>query len=275
VSTEPTKPGANAHSEKEAFGAKAVALIGATAVLAWGLSFVVIPIIQGRQDGFDIFASMCRAIGIPTAAKSSAEKPTGGPSRVILNSASLDELARGDPARGAAIAVDACVACHNANGLSADSASIPSITGQSARAIYKQLWDIKNGSRVNEIMKPILDDLDGQQIIDLAAYYSGLKSRNHDIRNLRSISETAINLVTKGDASRALPPCAACHESRSGGPLETPSLVGQYPNYLSAQLQAFAGGQRRNDLFARMRTIAGRLTPEEIAELSAYYDGPF
>lgn len=274
MSIEPTEPQETEHSDKSSFGAKAVALIGGTAVLAWGLSFIVLPAIQGREDGLDIFASICRAVGIPPRSSAKDEKPTGDLSLVALNSETLGKIALGDPLRGAAIAADLCGACHNPNGLSADPSSIPSITGQSARAIYKQLWDIKNGSRVSEIMKPIVDELGTEQINDVAAFYSGLKFRNHHISNLQVATEGAINLVTKGDASRAIPPCASCHDARSGGPLEAPTLVGQYPGYLSLQLQAYARGERRNDLFARMRTIAAKLTPQEIAELAAYYDGP-
>jgi cytochrome c553 len=39
-------------------------------------------------------------------------------------------------------------------------------------------------------------------------------------------------------------------------------------------MNAFVDGRRRNDLYARMRVIAGKLTPQEIGELSAYYNAP-
>jgi cytochrome c553 len=38
-----------------------------------------------------------------------------------------------------------------------------------------------------------------------------------------------------------------------------------------SQLKMFASGQRRNDVYGRMRTIAARLTDGEINGLAAYY----
>ena len=78
----------------------------------------------------------------------------------------------------------------------------------------------------------------------------------------------------RGDPSRTLPPCAACHAAGAGGPLETPGLTGQSPVYVESQLQAFAKGERHNDAFMRMRAIAAKLTPREMILLGAYYTTP-
>jgi cytochrome c553 len=183
-------------------------------------------------------------------------------------------LAAGDPVKGAQVAADVCVACHLPDGETSDPTAIPTIAGQSARAIYKQLRDIKAGIRESEIMRPIADQLDETQMSDLAAFYNALPRRNHNNREDIAVSRTTIALALQGDAARALPACAACHETRAGGPLESPALSGQYPPYLEVQLKAFATGVRRNDLYARMRTIAAKLTPREMSELSAYYNAP-
>jgi cytochrome c553 len=61
---------------------------------------------------------------------------------------------------------------------------------------------------------------------------------------------------------------------RTGGPLESPLLVGQYPPYVEAQLKAYVTGERKNDQYARMRVIARKLTAEEIADLPAYCNAP-
>jgi cytochrome c553 len=60
---------------------------------------------------------------------------------------------------------------------------------------------------------------------------------------------------------------------RAGGPIETPTLSGQYAQYLEAQLKAFASGQRHNDIYHRMRSVASKLTPTEIRLLTIYYSG--
>jgi cytochrome c553 len=40
-------------------------------------------------------------------------------------------------------------------------------------------------------------------------------------------------------------------------------------------MQMYASGQRRNDVYARMRTIAAKLTPAEINGLAGYYRAGF
>jgi cytochrome c553 len=69
---------------------------------------------------------------------------------------------------------------------------------------------------------------------------------------------------------RGIAPCAACH-----GPVGltpgAPGLRGQQRAYLEEQMQAFKGSRRRNDISEQMRSVARRLTGDEIAMLAAYY----
>lgn len=270
---ETNKPENSVPQDHGSFGVRAVGLIAATVLLAGLLSFIVIPVMQGREEGLDVFAALCRAIGLQPAELSRTTAKTNG-STVAFDGVTLRILAAGEPAKGGEYAADVCAACHLANGETSDPKTMPSISGQSARAIFKQLRDIKAGVRESEIMKPIVDELDDKKMSDLAAYYSGLPKRNHSNPESPAISQSTIALVEKGDTARAIPACAACHGTRSGGPLETPSLTGQYPPYVETQLKAYAEGRRRNDLYGRMRRIAKQLTPQEIGELSAYYNAP-
>ena len=57
-------------------------------------------------------------------------------------------------------------------------------------------------------------------------------------------------------------------EPASGGPIETPVLAEQRDEYLIQQLKLYASGERRNDVYARMRLIASRLTEDEIKGLA-------
>jgi cytochrome c553 len=77
--------------------------------------------------------------------------------------------------------------------------------------------------------------------------------------------------VEIGDPSRNLPPCASCHRPGSGGPIETPILSEQHTEYLIQQLQLYASGERRNDVYGRMRIIAAKLAPAEITGLARHY----
>jgi cytochrome c553 len=78
-------------------------------------------------------------------------------------------------------------------------------------------------------------------------------------------------LVRTGDSARGLPACESCHNPRSGGPVETPVLFAQTKEYVAAQLTAYKAGERSNDLYRRMRSIAEKLTDAEIQQLGQYY----
>jgi cytochrome c553 len=84
-----------------------------------------------------------------------------------------------------------------------------------------------------------------------------------------------VQLVELGDPRRNIPPCAACHRAGAGGPIEAPVLAEQRAEYIVQQLKLYASGERRNDVYARMRTIASRLAPFEMERLAAYYRAGF
>jgi len=80
-------------------------------------------------------------------------------------------------------------------------------------------------------------------------------------------------LANEGDSHRRLPACLACHINNSGGPIETPVITGQSEEYLLKQLNDFASGNRKNDVYGRMRDVASKLTPEERTALARYFQG--
>jgi cytochrome c553 len=248
-----------------------VTMIVATVVLG----FVVLPVVQGREQGLDAFAAICRAIGINLAVRQAAPANPAAPpaSQVSWSPKVFGALRHGDKTSGAKIAEGTCVACHAADGSSADP-SIPGLAGQSAFAIYKQLQDYKSGARANDMMSPMAQNLDDAQMADVAAYYSSLVRGDLDPLHPSFEGPEIEALVEHGDSARGVPPCSACHGAMAGGPIETPTLTGQSPQYVTAALKAFAEGQRRNDIYQRMRGIAAKLTPQEMALLGAYYTTP-
>ena len=249
------------------------------AALAVGglLGLIVLPIVQGRAAGIDAFTAICRAVGIlpgsparPTPPSRAAAQPV---TLVSWTAATFNELYRADRANGARIAEERCIACHTVEGNTPDP-TIPRNVGQSIFALYKQLHDFRSGARVNETMSPLVKDLNDKEIVDLAAYYGRLLRGAIDPEESgRYVGIDIQNVVSNGDVARGLPPCSACHQVRAGGPIETPTLTGQYAQYLEAQLKAFAGGTRHNDIYHRMRSVAAKLTPNEIGLLAIYYSG--
>lgn len=79
--------------------------------------------------------------------------------------------------------------------------------------------------------------------------------------------------MKKGDRTRGITPCAACHGATAAGNPngQVPVLHGQQSAYLAATLKAYRSGERSSDLLKEMRVFAQALTDEEIADLAAYY----
>ena len=62
----------------------------------------------------------------------------------------------------------------------------------------------------------------------------------------------------------------AIHLCRSRG---DHALGGQHADYVAIQLKAYKSGERTTDPNAVMRTIAGRLSSNEIEAVSSYVEG--
>jgi len=242
------------------------------------LGVLIIPIVQGRSAGIDAYTAICRALGLipgsPAQPQPTDRTPPTPVSQVVWTPDVLQILARADVERGRAKAQEVCVACHGESGVSS-SPEYPHLAGQSGAAIYKQLFDYRTGSRTNPLMTGIAQALDEPVIADVAAYYAGQPQRNPNPVTLADAPAVIVQLVELGDPKRNVPPCAACHRRGAGGPIETPVLAEQQAQYIAGQLRLYASGERRNDVYARMRTIASKLTPGEIDGLAAYYRAGF
>ena len=242
------------------------------------LGVLIIPVVQGRSDGIDAYTAICRALGILPGSPARQQVPDRTPptpvSQVVWTPGVLQILADAKPERGRAKAQEVCVACHGEQGVSV-APEYPNLAGQSGAAIYKQLSDYRTGSRTNPLMTGIAQALDEATLADIAAYYAAQPMRNPNPATLADAPAAIVRLVELGDPSRNIPPCAACHRSGAGGPIETPVLAEQVKEYLALQLKMYAAGERRNDVYGRMRTIAARLTSAEIDGLATYYRAGF
>jgi cytochrome c553 len=123
-------------------------------------------------------------------------------------------------------------------------------------------------------MTPVAQKLAVTDLANVAAYYA-VESREYAAIGARELLGEADveKLAHEGDSHRRLPACLACHVNNAGGPIETPVITGQSEEYLLGQLNAFASGQRKNDVYGRMRDVARKLTPQERAALARYFQG--
>lgn len=281
----PDEKQAEVAAEQKAFDRRwriRAASAAAVAVTAGGLlGFVLIPAAQRSGANLTMGHAMARAAGLAPGSPAVPQPiNTASPipvSTVSWNPGIMAILASGNTQRGAAIAAQTCAACHGDKGLSQSvgpEAVFPSLAGQSPYAIYKQLHDFQSGARVNPMMTPVAQTLAAKDLAAVAAYYSAASKEYAAIGKRQLLGEVEIEqLANEGDSHRRLPACLACHVNNSGGPIETPVITGQNEYYLLAQLNAFASGQRKNDVYGRMRDVAGKLTPQERAALARYFEG--
>lgn len=268
----------DAHSPQGSRRWTVVALSTVGGFLAFSLfmAFIGLPLAQAPNANLDPWTAICRAVGIlpgtPAQRQPTSNAKAVPVSQVRWTPRTLGILAGADVRPGAQLAAAVCANCHGENGVSI-SPDYPQLARQSAQAIYKQLSDFRSGARYSPIMTPVAKQLTTDQLAEVAAYFAnnkaflGLGARHSDA------DPAADRLARHGDPSRGLPPCESCHGAHAGGPIEAPVLVGQNSEYLERQLKAYAAGGRRNDVYRRMRDVAGKLTPAEMQMLAKYYEG--
>jgi cytochrome c553 len=115
--------------------------------------------------------------------------------------------------------------------------------------------------------------LSDEDVADLGAYYASQTPAGLEADP--SYWEAGQRLYRGGDAARGVPACIACHGpvGKGNGPAGYPAVRAQHSTYTMKQMQAYADGTRDSGQAHIMRTIAGRLSPEEIRNLASFIQG--
>lgn len=165
-----------------------------------------------------------------------------------------------------------CAACHGADGNSSNPIW-PSLAGQHASYLYKQLTDFKQGRRNNPTMTGMVATLTDEDMKNLAAYFESQKLK--PVAFDGKMIETGENIYRGGITAASIAACMGCHSptGEGNGPAGWPSLKGQHPEYIVAQLQAFRQGARANDPNSMMRGISARMSDTEMQSVAAYIAG--
>jgi cytochrome c553 len=129
-----------------------------------------------------------------------------------------------------------CNLCHGQNGEPTDPKVIPTIWGQQGNYLFKELHDYRSGARNNPIMSLVA----GGIALD-------------DLRKLASAFAAKTWPARQGNAAAGPPPegsamCKACHGQNFEGAAPGPRLAGLSYEYLIGAMDAFANGQRTNNL---------------------------
>jgi len=154
-----------------------------------------------------------------------------------------------------------CAACHGANGNSAVG-QFPVLAGQTARYLYLQLKDFKEGRRSEPSMQPVLAKLSSRDMLDLAEYFSAQKPKPIAFR-------TDAARVARGRKKADEVLCTMCHLGGFSGQNEIPRVAGQQPEYVIKQLKAFKARTRINDA-GSMTSVAQTITEQDIEDLAHY-----
>ena len=229
------------------------------------VGFVWLPSVHGDFSAQGLWASICRAAGVPADWSNGAKAKEAPVATDVVLERSMVRVGTSDAiGRGATLALN-CTMCHGAQGMSASNA--PNLAGQYPEVVIKQLLDYKGGKRTSTIMEGLARALSDRDITDIAAYYASLpKARTAPT----TYDESLPALVRVGAPLRNIAPCVSCH----GGidqKLGAPWIEGMPKEYLIDQLKAFRGGQRRNDSEAQMRSVVRAMTDAEIDEVAAFY----
>ena len=168
-----------------------------------------------------------------------------------------------------------CVACHGADGNS-PLPNFPKLAGQGEKYLTKQMHDIKDGKRTVLEMTGMLTNLNDQDLSDIEAYFAS-QAGSVGAADPKLV-ERGEKLFRGGDLDKGLPACTGCHSPDGSGNAAAgfPHLGGQHAQYIAKQLTDFRKEEagRANDGDAMtMRTIARKLSDEDIAAVASYIQG--
>lgn len=156
-----------------------------------------------------------------------------------------------------------CAGCHGENGVPLE--GMPVIWGLQQGYLYLELRDYKSGARQSDIMSPIAQSLERDDMMALALYFS--QKPWPDLQQPRAPADVsaralkAINSVV----------CASCHQSEFLGEGTQPRLAGQRRDYLQQTMLDFRNKKRGNN--PGMTDLMLSISEQDIADCAAFFAG--
>jgi len=155
-----------------------------------------------------------------------------------------------------------CSGCHGENGVS-QTENIPSLAGQPDQFIQWQLVFFRAGSRKNDQMQPIAEEITNEDIRKFGAYFSQMTPP-------KAAEDGDPDLSKKGAQVAAGRRCASCHTDSFAGTKGVARLAGQREEYLVKALHDYKAGARVGGGVAAMADVAYHMSDEEITAVSHY-----
>jgi cytochrome c553 len=155
-----------------------------------------------------------------------------------------------------------CSGCHGDNGIS-QTENIPSLAGQPDLFVQWQLIFFRAGTRKNEQMQPIVEQLSNEDVRNLGAYFASLPPPG-------KTPDDNPDLSAKGAQAAVGRRCASCHTDTYAGTKAVARIAGQREEYLVKALHDYKSGIRAGGGMAAMADVAYPLSEEEITALAHY-----
>lgn len=174
------------------------------------------------------------------------------------------QSARGQDVEAGRQKAEPCVTCHGPNGNSAVPL-LPILAGQTARYIYLQLRDFKEGRRQEPQMDSFVAKLSREDMFDLAAFFAAQKPRS-------TAFKPDPEKAARGEKKARETLCTMCHLKEFMGQNAIPRVASQHYEYIVKQMRDFRAGKRTNDA-GNMASVSKTLSDADIDDLGHYLAG--
>jgi cytochrome c553 len=157
-----------------------------------------------------------------------------------------------------------CGACHGENGVPQQK-TMPVIWGQYQGYLYLQLRDYKSGARKNDIMSPLAQTMERDEMMALALYFS--QKPWPDLQQPAAPADVAKRAL----AANVSIGCTGCHLGEYQGAGTQPRLAGQTREYLHQSMMDFRNRTRGNN--PGMTDLMLATSVEDLEALAQYMAG--
>jgi cytochrome c553 len=157
-----------------------------------------------------------------------------------------------------------CGACHGENGVPQQK-TMPVIWGQYQGYLYLQLRDYKSGARKNDIMSPLAQTMERDDMMALALYFS--QKPWPDLQQPPAPPDVAKRAI----AANVSIGCTGCHLGEYQGAGTQPRLAGQTREYLHQSMMEFRTRARGNN--PGMTDLMLATSVEDLEALAQYMAG--
>ena len=157
-----------------------------------------------------------------------------------------------------------CAACHGEDGVPQQKTT-PVIWGQHLGYTYLQLRDYKSGARKNDIMSPLAQTMERDDMMAFARYFS--QKRWPDLQQPPAPPDVTAQAMRANVAIG----CTGCHQAGYLGEGTQPRVAGQTREYLQQSMMDFRTRSRGNN--PGMSDLMLAISPEDVAACAEYLAG--